>query len=160
MGDSGQGGSRMKLVSALAAACLAIAGFIMPGDEAKAGGIEVRIYERHTSYRHYERVTVLSRTRATACMATGITGRVMSITTGSGSRPARCGPASSSTCPSRDARSFTMAASTRVTIAGAPTVTAPITGAATASSRITAPAGSATRLTTEGGAGTNSLLSR
>lgn len=51
----------MKPVSALAAACLAITGFTMSGIEAKAGGIEVRIYERHTSYRHYERVTVLSR---------------------------------------------------------------------------------------------------
>ena len=51
----------MKLVSALAAACLAITGLILPAPKAHAGGIEVRIYERHTSYRHYERVTVLSR---------------------------------------------------------------------------------------------------
>ena len=51
----------MKLVSALAAACLAVAGFMVAGTAANAGGIEVRIYERHTSYRHYERVTVFSR---------------------------------------------------------------------------------------------------
>lgn len=51
----------MKLVSALAAACLAVAGFMMAGTAANAGGIEVRIYERHTSYRHYERVTVFPR---------------------------------------------------------------------------------------------------
>lgn len=51
----------MKLVSALAAACLAVAGFMIAGTAANAGGIEVRIYERHTSYRHYERVTVFSR---------------------------------------------------------------------------------------------------
>lgn len=50
----------MKLVSALAAACLAVTGFIMTGTKANAGGIEVRIYERQTSYRHYERVTVYS----------------------------------------------------------------------------------------------------
>ncbi|NBB51106.1 BA14K family protein [Rhizobium sp. CRIBSB] len=51
----------MKLVSALAAACLAVTGFMMTGTAANAGGLEVRIYERYTSYRHYERVTVLSR---------------------------------------------------------------------------------------------------
>jgi hypothetical protein len=51
----------MKLVSALAAACLAVAGIMVSGPEAHAGGIEVRIYESHTSYRHYQRVTVVSR---------------------------------------------------------------------------------------------------
>lgn len=51
----------MKLVSALAAACLVVAGFMVAGTAANAGGIEVRIYERHTSYRLYERVTVFSR---------------------------------------------------------------------------------------------------
>jgi hypothetical protein len=51
----------MKLVSALAAACIAVTGFLTSGADVKAGGIEVRIYERHTSYSEYERVTVLSR---------------------------------------------------------------------------------------------------
>lgn len=54
----------MKLVSALAAACLAVTGLMMTGTAANAGGLEVRIYERHTSYRQYERVTVLSRHHA------------------------------------------------------------------------------------------------
>jgi hypothetical protein len=51
----------MKLASTLVAACLAFTGFIMAGTEVKAGGIEVRIYERQTTYRQYERVTVLAR---------------------------------------------------------------------------------------------------
>lgn len=51
----------MKLVSAFAVACLALAGFMGSGTEVRAGGIEVRIYQSHTSYRHYERVTVYSR---------------------------------------------------------------------------------------------------
>lgn len=51
----------MKLVSAVAAACLAVTGLMLTGTTASAGGIEVRIYERHTSFRQYERVTILSR---------------------------------------------------------------------------------------------------
>lgn len=51
----------MKLVSAFTALCLAAVGFAMSGFDVQAGGLEVRIYERHTSYRHVERVTVLSR---------------------------------------------------------------------------------------------------
>ena len=56
-----KGDPRMKLVSALAAACLAVTSLMTTGTGAAAGGFEVRIYERQTTYSRYERVTVLSR---------------------------------------------------------------------------------------------------
>ncbi|RKE85881.1 BA14K family protein [Rhizobium sp. AG855] len=51
----------MKLVSVFAALCLTFTGLAVSGSKAEAGGIEIRIYERHTSYRQYERVTVMAR---------------------------------------------------------------------------------------------------